>query len=546
MSVGERENFEPANDWNACVLSAATTRKDLFTPCRATVKSEKPLTKHRDVAGTGVQKGVKFRYRHPLGKGMRTRGPTRRSSSSGGGSAELKQLQLLMAVSTDGVIACNRSGRILAANDAAATLLGLPASDLAGASFAQLLKSGDRPPGRARRTSGTGFEQLVTLERPDGSRAEIGIRRARVGSSRVYIRFLRDFTVENAMAEAFRKKARILAEAESVGRVGGWELDTKTGRLSWTPELRRILEVPRHMRSVSVEASYRFYTPESRRIVERAYKEAITHGRSYDLELEVVTARGNHRWVREVCHATVRRGRVASLIGVLQDITERRQVNERIAEIAERERARLGADLHDGLGQELAGLRLLLESAVRRADAQHSTLAADLRRLAEIAGKAAKSARTLAHGMMPVEFSESGLTGALTRLAESTTATSGAAVTVRVRGTQAHLPTGRFAETLYRVVQEATNNAVKHGHAKRIWVSLIAGAARVVVLVSNDGAELNATIPTRGMGLKIMRRRSEMHGGALSITVTHAGRTRVRCVLPHPGGSDVRRLIRAA
>lgn len=467
---------------------------------------------------------------------MRTRRDRRRRSAGSTAPDELAPLRLLMDVSTEGVLACSRSGRVVAANATAAALLGLPVEEIVGASARRLLHASQLASAPTSRRAAAGTQWIISRASPDGSASVLGVRRARAAPTGHHLYLLRDLTAEKAMAEAFKKKARILAEAEHVGRLGGWELDTQTGRLNWTPELRRILEVPRHMRSLTVEASYRFYTPESRRIVERAYNEAVAHGRSYDLELEVVTARGNHRWVREVCHATVRKGRVVSLIGVLQDITERRQVNERMAEIADQERARLGADLHDGLGQELTGLKLLLENAVRRAEAQGSTLSADLRRLADLAGGAARSARTLAHGMLPVEFSDSGLQGALARLAETTAASSGATVTVRIRGTRANLPVGRLAETIYRIVQEASNNAVKHGSARRVWVSVIVGIARIVVLVSNDGAAPELTGTTRGMGLKIMRRRAETHGGTVSVYVTHAGRTRVRCVLPRSGG----------
>ena len=88
------------------------------------------------------------------------------------------------------------------------------------------------------------------------------------------------------------------------------------------------MELPATDQEMTIERSFNFYSAASEAIVREAFTATVTHGIPYDLELEVVTARGNRIWVREVCRATIRRGRLISLIGVLQDITERRWLED--------------------------------------------------------------------------------------------------------------------------------------------------------------------------------------------------------------------------
>jgi signal transduction histidine kinase len=322
-------------------------------------------------------------------------------------------------------------------------------------------------------------------------------------------------------------------EAERVGGVGGWEMNVGTGMIVWTPEMRRIMELPADTDQISVERSFNFYTEASRSIVREAFNATVARGKPYDLVLECITGAGSRIWVREVCRAVMRRGRLISVVGFTQDITEQRRLAGLLNDIGLRERARIGADLHDGLGQELTGLSLLLGSVARRAARENSALAAELVELSSLANKAIETVRDIAHGLLPLKMSHVGFREGLRRLVRSLRSTFGVQVTLRFQGETTHMPVGETAENLYRIAQEAVANAVKHGRAKHVALRVAANGARVIFTASDDGTGIDLDKHSDGMGLQIMRYRTRMLGGLLDVQRMSAGGTRLRCVMPH-------------
>ncbi|HEX9083000.1 MAG TPA: PAS domain S-box protein [Holophagaceae bacterium] len=126
-------------------------------------------------------------------------------------------------------------------------------------------------------------------------------------------------------------QADLLARMSRLAKVGGWSFDPRTGDGEWTEEVARIHDLDPDQ-PTSRERGLSFYTPESRPLIERALQEALEAGRPYDLELELVSAKGVRKWVRTQGHPVVEQGRVVRIQGTFQDITERKR-----AELALRE-----------------------------------------------------------------------------------------------------------------------------------------------------------------------------------------------------------------
>jgi PAS domain S-box-containing protein len=130
-----------------------------------------------------------------------------------------------------------------------------------------------------------------------------------------------DISARKQAEAALLKSQRLLSEAERIGKVGGWEFSIATGEQVWTDETYRIHELDRTY-GPTVDGGINFYTRESRPLIERAVREAIELGKSFDLELEIRTAKGNLRKVNAIGHADLEHGRVH---GFFQDVTERRR-----------------------------------------------------------------------------------------------------------------------------------------------------------------------------------------------------------------------------
>lgn len=129
----------------------------------------------------------------------------------------------------------------------------------------------------------------------------------------------------------YRKKAHeeLLARTNHIAKIGGWSFDVATMRGEWTEELIRIHDLPSD-ELIDVQKGLSFYTSESRPIIERAVQEAISEGKSYDLQLEIISATGVHKWIRTVGVPVMQDGKVVKVQGVMQDITEQKHSEERL------------------------------------------------------------------------------------------------------------------------------------------------------------------------------------------------------------------------
>jgi|GEM_PF-6305768 len=131
--------------------------------------------------------------------------------------------------------------------------------------------------------------------------------------------------------EAQRRHEALLEETGRIAKVGGWELDVQSGLGQWTEEVALIHEVDPKA-ATSKQIGLEFYTNESREILEVALDEAIHHFKSYDLELEIITAKGKPKWIRTIGHPVMKDGKVVRLHGSFQDITEYKNAEQAIRE----------------------------------------------------------------------------------------------------------------------------------------------------------------------------------------------------------------------
>ena len=135
---------------------------------------------------------------------------------------------------------------------------------------------------------------------------------------------------------AFKKQAFLLDELEKTANIGTWELDLQTERLVWSDQTKRIHEVPLDYEP-KLEQGINFYKEgESREMIAKAVAESIQSGAPYDLELELVTAKGRDIWVRAQGKPQFVDGKCTGLFGVFQDITPQKQVEAQKQKIRER------------------------------------------------------------------------------------------------------------------------------------------------------------------------------------------------------------------
>ena len=270
--------------------------------------------------------------------------------------------------------------------------------------------------------------------------------------------------------------------------------------------------------------------PEDRPRMRQFFSEPIPPN-GYEHSYRVVRPDCSVRWVldrgfpvRE--HA----GGFRRVVGIVRDVTESKELEKEILAISEREQRRMGQDLHDDLCQQLAGIEFLSKALQQQLKTQ--PLAAKAGEIAELIRAAINYTRQLARGLAPLELEAEGLMRGLQALATRTTdlfkvdcaLECPATVLVQDPATSTHL---------YRIAQEAVANSIKHGKATRIRIALAAKPEGAELTIrDNGGGHLPEASSSSGMGLRIMRYRSDVIGGSFAMHSNDPTGTVVVCTFP--------------
>ena len=276
-----------------------------------------------------------------------------------------------------------------------------------------------------------------------------------------------------------------------------------------------------------------FIVPEYHEAITALHQRAMA-GESGVLEMEIQGLRGGRRHVET--HAAPLRdnqGSVIAALTVTRDVSERHQLAGEIIEASNREQERIGHDLHDGLGQELTGVALLLTGLLGRLDRPTAELRQELTEILTLVNGALQSTRALAHGLSPVAIERGGLAAALRALVSRARTSSGLKLRFTSRDWQDEKLAPANALQMYRIAQEALSNALRHAGARQVVLALSMNASGARLRITDDGGGIaEATSPGTGLGLKIMAYRAKMVGAQLDIAPRPGGGTVVSVACP--------------
>jgi PAS domain S-box-containing protein len=224
-------------------------------------------------------------------------------------------------------------------------------------------------------------------------------------------------------------------------------------------------------------------------------------------------------------------------LAVLTDVTERKRLEREITEIANREQQRIGTDLHDGLGQELTGIALMLRGLAVQLQKGSSPLTKDVDDVIALVNNTIQSTRSLARGLTPVNAEHGGLAEALQALGARARDRYGIKVDFASECDGASLLVDDNAAThLYRITQEALTNVMRHSLATQVTIRIgkprVGEGLELTIEDNGRGFEQRMTDTSDGLGLKIMRYRAQMLGGDFVLEPSASGGTTVRCVFP--------------
>jgi len=282
-----------------------------------------------------------------------------------------------------------------------------------------------------------------------------------------------------------------------------------------------------------------FPAAEDREKFSNAFEQLRTRHVRNDVEWHWVTGEAGPRlisWSGTVLPDS--EGHVRHIIATGIDITESKRLEKAILEISAREEHRIGQDLHDGLGQHLTGIAFMSKVLEQKlADKSHGE-AADASKIVRLVNEAIHKTRELSRGLLPVVSDARGLMSALEQYSAEVHDLFGLSCRF-----ECDRPVPIYNETvanhLYRIAQEAVNNAVKHGRGKNILIRLRGDGDSITLSIRDDGDGLPEDVRNSpGMGLRIMNYRAKMIGATLQVQPCsdhgHAG-TVVTCKLQSTG-----------
>lgn len=352
-----------------------------------------------------------------------------------------------------------------------------------------------------------------------------------------------DFRSAEAEREAtLQRKERDLQEAQRLAGVGSWQWDHATDTVVWSEELYRIAGRDPSLPAVTYKDHEFLYTRESWVRLRGAVEGALYTGTPYEIVLELVRPDGSHRWVMgrgEVVRDET--GHPTGLRGTVQDITERKRaeevissVNGRLIEAQESERARIARDLHDDIGQRVAVLAMAL-SQVKNMLPAGNDARAYVESLQKQTVEIIADVQALSHELRPPRLLHLGVVAAMQGFCQDLAVQH----SVEIDFGSEHVPADVSSDIslcLFRVLQEALHNAVRHSHVRHFEVQLRGTANAIYLMVRDEGVgfEFEAVSHGQGLGLSSMKERLKLVGGELFVKSQPGAGTTVLARAPLP------------
>lgn len=215
-----------------------------------------------------------------------------------------------------------------------------------------------------------------------------------------------------------------------------------------------------------------------------------------------------------------------------EEITQRARLEREIIKISEQEQQRIGQELHDGVGQELTGLSYLATSLLQKLRGKSLAESETAEELARGIPRVLGQLRSMVRGLVPLEIDAEDLKPALDSLLSSVE--EQLEIVCRFEtDRRARVRHDETAVQVYRIAQEAVANAIRHGKASEITVSLKPKEDQIELTVRDNGVGIQANAQTtNGCGLRIMRHRAQVIGGTLKVHGMDEGGTLVTCEFP--------------
>ena len=320
-----------------------------------------------------------------------------------------------------------------------------------------------------------------------------------------------------------------------------WTADVPTFRTTFlSGQVEEILGLPMDAWLNDRDLWKRHIHPDDRDWVLSYSSKAVEEGRNYELDYRMVAADGHTVWLHQVVNIVHQPG-LTYLVGISMDITELHRTQEELRVLSGRlliaqdeERARIARELHDSISQSLALLKMRLNT-LQGKNRTLDDLRIQLQETEDMCDVVCDEVRTLSHRLHSSRLDSLGLAKAVQSLCEEMGAQQSVQVEVTIKDIPARLPS-ELSLCLFRVLQEALLNAVKHSGVRLFQVGLHSTSSEINLSIHDSGVGFDVTEAIRGSGLGLVSMRERLHllGGSLSIQSSLGQGTTIGACVPLP------------
>lgn len=452
---------------------------------------------------------------------------------------QVERNRAILDAAVDAIVTIDENGVIVSSNPATERIFGYCENELLGRNVKMLMPTPYREEhddylARYRKTGEAhviGIGREVKGRRKDGSIFPVDLAVGRVDHLGFYIGIMRDISARKQIEESARRDhefaERLLATVQNIILV----LDCEGRIVRYNSFFEQISGVA--LEEVEGADWFDTFLPESDRVrIRELFQQSAVSDAVRGSINSIVTKSGERReiewYASPLCEND---GSVIALVCCGTDVTERLRLEREVYRASEEERIRIAQDLHDGLGSFLTGIGYLAGALSANLRHGKEVSAEDTDLIVENINDAIHQARALARGLHGISDQPNGLHGALKKLVAWVRTTTKIKCRFSASDSYIAIADSIVANHVYRIAQEAVNNAVRHSGATQLTLRIETAADNGLVLsVLDNGCGFDpATLPDRGIGLHTMKYRSKAIGARLSITRRKSGGTRVKC-----------------